>query len=111
MVDWLTVMQTAFNDKDFSLVYEFFTRDTLIKMQYTWLKDKNWKEIYEADIISFKRKSKVSALVQFKDDWFKVSVNVSQCTTRTTWLKYLTSEYQCEVIWNIYENPELLATA
>ena len=106
--DWkITCFETLLDDN----VYQVKIDDKeywLHIMQYTWLKDKNWKEIYEGDIISFKMLKKESVPVVFIDDGFKISVRTWACSTRTTGLKYLLSKYQCEVIWNIYEDKHLL---
>jgi len=77
-------------------------------MQYTWLKDKNWKEIFEGDIIKYKTNKIQFSLVQWISDWFKIVKRISPTSTRTSTLWNFIAEYQCEVIWNIYENPDLL---
>jgi hypothetical protein len=70
-----------------------------ILMQYTWLKDKNGEEIYEGDIImgfTFEWKYVETDKVIF-EDW--------RFTIPWWWTHNL---YWCEIIWNIYENPDLL---
>ena len=68
--------------------------------QYTWLKDKNWKEIYEGDISEnwwailfyqwmFAPYYDYGRQERYEDIW-------------TNWWK------DCEIIGNIYENPELI---
>jgi len=77
-----------------------------ILMQYTGLKDKNGKEIYEGDIVHFQS--------QFSHESFTEVVgweieNGDEMGTYTGFgLFYKAKEY--EVIGNIYENPELLET-
>ena len=67
-------------------------------MQFTGLKDKNGKEIYEGDIF---KKSNYFYQVVFEDGMFGV-------WTKNYGWKVLTKFKFIEVIGNIYENPELL---
>ncbi|MBD7914527.1 hypothetical protein H9660_05160 [Clostridium sp. Sa3CUN1] len=95
-----------------------------ILMQYTRLKDKNGKEIYEGDIV----KQTYHKVIGFGDEMESfegchvgevVIVSSGVCLrnpliydtdtgkTKTKGYKNIAS-YRCEVIGNIYENPELL---
>lgn len=87
-----------------------YDKPHLILMQFTGLKDKKGKEIYEGDIIKVKDHPDFSALGEIgfvfwdneeqsyfygvKDGWSDLL-----CTPETK---------QLEVIGNIYENPELI---
>lgn len=82
-------------------------------MQYTGLKDKNGKEIYEGDILSFRKlKYKVFgvaggfAINSCQDDISKEHTPFFECIGDVQNASYI--EQNCEVIGNIYENPELL---
>lgn len=75
-----------------------------ILMQYTGLKDKNGKEIYEGDVLNFGNK-------------MEVCFGFNNGEHEGWYLKRITDGYeytmhafttQFEVIGNIYENPELL---
>ena len=76
-------------------------------MQSTGLKDKNRKEIFEGDILDYKgRKALVrwhgsyaSFIYRFVDELQK---------RKTEWKPLYLAYMKCEIIGNIYENPELL---
>jgi len=78
-----------------------------IIMQYTGLKDKNGKEIYEGDVIKYREypnneKSelcKIEWLDSYEGDGFKMTGFVSPAYDYPT---------DIEIIGNIHENPELL---
>jgi hypothetical protein len=71
-------------------------------MQYTELKDKDGKEIYEGDIISFKDFNIVTGVVTWSNNGFWDVPKIGN------WLGNLKECGVIEVIGNIYENPELL---
>lgn len=64
-------------------------------MQYTGLKDRNGKEIYEGDIISYMQDEDCPKEVYYKDGAFWPIVSFG-------------TETAVVVLGNIYENPELL---
>jgi uncharacterized phage protein (TIGR01671 family) len=84
-------------------------KNDYIPMQYTWVKDKNGKEIYEGDILEFKGWGFCGAI----DGYLGQIIHV---TLPGFYLKKYELEGQCafgfennvEIIGNGYENPELL---
>ena len=68
-----------------------------VLMQYTGLKDKNGKEIYEGDILKYTFDG------EEKIDYIEYQGNMFTYHNAVRW-----SLQEDEVIGNIYENPELL---
>ena len=89
-------------------IKEWFTDQDLCIMQFTGLKDKNGKEVYEGDVITcyavqrethdaIEKHEKIE--VKYSDGYFyPFGYNCG-------WRSYVDD---IEVIGNIYENPELL---
>lgn len=68
-------------------------------MQYTGLKDKNGKEIWEGDVVNYNGSKDV---VKWEENWGDVECSFSGYSFRCIDPKYI------EVIGNIYEHAELL---
>jgi len=74
--------------------------DDYVIMQYTGLKDKNGKEIYEGDIF---KKGRVKFTIEFRDGAFEmIGINIISV------IRLSHSYRDIEIVGNIYENPELL---
>lgn len=87
-----------------------FTFDQVELMQYTGLKDKNNKEIYEGDIIKLNEpfcnnlddiREIIAEVIYSESSYFLVSKRVG-------WVASVGSYHKKEIIGNIFENPELL---
>ena len=87
--------------------FQYFDVDPDTVGQYTGLKNKHGKEIYEGDIIVGTYKEDIgtdTGLVVFKCYGFKVEIPNVGDDELVDWERYSDS---IEVIGNIYENPEL----
>ena len=106
MIDLKKITPLALNIDTDGLFIPF--SDGLPLMQFTGLSDKSGTEIYEGDI------------VRFSDYWFgdnKIKKSIEKIewdskeacyTWELTQTGYKDGPEWCEVIGNIYENPELL---
>lgn len=95
-----------FTDGDTTTLSTTAAKEGVKLMQYTGLKDKNDKEIYEGDIVKYllphpepENYEEYTEEVNYVDGCF--------CVEGYTPL-YATTDWNVEVIGNIYENPELL---
>lgn len=106
---------------------DLLDRDYLVVMQYTGLKDKNGKEIYEGDILERKFSGLGNELgdrtfvswdrYRFVQNWvMKFKRNLKNSADLGNWFKFQ-KQFKLdldahlndfEVVGNIYENPELL---
>lgn len=66
-------------------------------MQYTGIKDKNWKDVYEGDVVQDWEGIKRGRVV-WNDEW--------ACFETTA--RFIEMNEEMEVIGNIYENPGLI---
>ena len=75
-------------------------------MQYTGLKDKNGKEIYEGDIVKLRANHGIG-VVKYYDEWGAFVVEyIKLKKIAVLGMNYY--EEDIEVIGNIYENPKLI---
>jgi uncharacterized phage protein (TIGR01671 family) len=88
-------------------------RENIELMQFTGLKDKNGKEIYESDIVRFKHNA--ISVIGGQTEVGEVKYYASElCFGFKTgkenydWWSMNSDKFDLEVIGNIYESPELL---
>lgn len=86
--------------------YEFFEVEPNTVLLYTWLEDKNLKEIYEGDYIKYEWNSRIREVYR---DQVKLQYRI-RCywNTSDTTCDYSMEWLVMEVVGNIHENPELL---
>jgi len=105
----VTIEATDFDHTDEWSDYE--VGDDIILQQYSGLKDKNGKEVYEGDIVEYKEfgesKSKKGVVVFETGAFGLETINGSFDGSFDYGIEELSWE-GFEVIGNIYENPELL---
>lgn len=83
-------------------------KDDYILMQSTGLEDKNWKEIFEGDIVKIINTNEILP-VKYYDNFCRFGLKVEQDGTRSAYYdldKKIAKDI--EVIGNIYKNKELI---
>ncbi len=87
-------LEGKFKDVD-QITTKTVPNDHLEIMQFTGLLDQNGKEIYEGDITRCGQEEKIGVV-----EWHKEFAMFTNCA--------VADPNKCEVIGNIYENPELI---
>jgi uncharacterized phage protein (TIGR01671 family) len=80
--------------------FELDQMGDIVLMQYTGLKDKNGKEIYEGDILTSR--------IMIACNLFFNNLGIVDLPLQEQWAGLSTELEKEKVIGNIYENPELL---
>lgn len=94
---------TSFKDYMWPVILGRYGKDSrYVVMQYTGLKDKNGKEIYEGDIV---KRGKTVGKIVWNNGGFRWHTNFTPLNFMPMSINF---EFEHEIIGNIYENPKLL---
>jgi uncharacterized phage protein (TIGR01671 family) len=103
----LVILDCEYSDQlgeiHFKPMYYGLNDDSIVLMQFTGLHDKNGKEIYEGDIVKL---NSVNLRIYYSE-----SRALYRAEGSNKWhydINEIMEFYNCEVIGNIYENPELI---
>ena len=92
--------------------FGFYVSDNCELMQYTGLKDKNGKEIYEGDVVRMYDRPPDTMTWDLVVEWENGKFILTGIMDKGEYFGDLSDWADCdwriEVIGNIYENPELL---
>lgn len=80
----------------------------MILMQYTGIKDKNGKEIYEGDIVKVKNVDYHIGKIIYDEEYAEYEINCKYAIFPISLCYGDFNDLDIEIIGNIYENPELL---
>lgn len=94
--------------RHFGIGYDVYSVSPKTVGQFTGVKDKNGREVYEDDIVLQQQYGggKGKMIVRFEKGAFIVGYHSGSSTRKTPMLL----NDRCEVIGNIHDNPELLKT-
>ena len=81
--------------------------DSYELMQYTGLKDRNGKEIYEGDIVNYNKEGFHNGLNGFVE-WFGSGFYIAKHIPLFSIVEKFKTDI--EIIGNIYQNPEILSS-
>lgn len=103
----------AYKDCNCSDFWEIINDERCTPMQFTWLLDKNWKEIYEGDLLDFTFFYYWESEVELQKKWEvrfgQGAFYFSEWENVFPFIDLNFDTEDIEVIWNIYENPDLLS--
>ena len=108
-IDWANdkIIHIHVWDNEINRNKTLYPKDEPILLQFTGLKDKNGKEIYEGDIIKFKNdlgQERIS-VVKYEPSWAAFYVEDDEMKYT---FDFMIDTSEIEIIGNFYENKELL---
>jgi len=111
MMTWEDILNDKNIDgEDMQAFFNNTMSDVSPLMQFTGRKDKNGKEIYFQDIVKINIYLKNRYAVAEQDEWGALHFvnNTDMIGNRVGFDLFQWDLFNCEVVGNVYENPELI---